>query len=514
MAIKLKNMTKRAKVSLILYLLLSVDITALSGLYVGVRWFWGPYQQWFDLIRFISIMFIVTALFLFFHYYPLKSWRSMKRWKIDTFSIEMVGVVLLFDLWLWCWGTFRMGTYGYMVYELWLTDVRLLMSSILLYFPVALVAVGCVILIIRRIFQGTCKETSVICTVIRRRRGALSFEKAVREKSRGALIIMTICLVVTVAAVWSTVWHSGEWIRMIIILIFLAAAYICYIKSFSSNRIYKDTAYLLQQIEEMADGQLNAPAIENEESLLYEGSQKLGTIGDNLKGIMEKQMKSERMKIDLITNVSHDLKTPLTSMIGYIDLLKKEDLSDEARDYVDVLSVKQEQLKAMIQDIFELSKSTSGEVKLELEELDMKKLLEQTLGDMEDAIVKSGMVIREKTGENSLNIIGDGKKLYRVLQNIIGNALKYSLKGTRIYIEAGKEESQVYVSVKNTAAYEMDFTAEEIMERFSRGDKSRNTEGHGLGLAIAESFTKNMGGSMNVEIDGDQFKVKVMFEGL
>lgn len=220
------------------------------------------------------------------------------------------------------------------------------------------------------------------------------------------------------------------------------------------------------------------------------------------------------MKIDLITNVSHDLKTPLTSMVGYIDLLKKEEMGDEAKDYVDVLALKQEQLKDMIQDIFDLSKSTSGEVNLELEELDMKKLLEQTLGDMEDAVVKSGMAIRERVEDRSLNIVGDGKKLYRVLQNIISNALKYSLKGTRIYIDAGREENQVYVSVKNTASYEMDFGPDEIMERFSRGDKSRNTEGHGLGLAIAESFTKNMGGSMSVDIDGDQFKVKVMFEGL
>lgn len=176
--------------------------------------------------------------------------------------------------------------------------------------------------------------------------------------------------------------------------------------------------------------------------------------------------------------------------------------------------MKQEQLKDMIQDIFDLSKSTSGEVNLELEELDMKKLLEQTLGDMEDAVVKSGMVIRERVDDKSLNIVGDGKKLYRVLQNIISNALKYSLKGTRIYIDAGREGNQIYVSVKNTASYEMDFSPEEIMERFSRGDRSRNTEGHGLGLAIAESFTKNMGGSLSVEIDGDQFKVKVMFEAL
>ena len=218
------------------------------------------------------------------------------------------------------------------------------------------------------------------------------------------------------------------------------------------------------------------------------------------------------MKIELITNVSHDLKTPLTSMIGYVELLKTEPLSDEARDYVEILADKQEHLKRMIQDIFDLSKSTSGTAEFELEELDMKKLLEQTLGDMEDAIQKSGMVIRENIAETPLKFIGDGKKLYRVLQNLLDNALKYSMKGTRIFVSAEKKEQKVIVTIKNTASYEMAFTPEEIMERFSRGDKSRNTEGHGLGLAIAESFVKNMGGELTVHIDGDQFKTSLCFD--
>ena len=170
-----------------------------------------------------------------------------------------------------------------------------------------------------------------------------------------------------------------------------------------------------------------------------------------------------------------------------------------------------ESLKDMIQDIFDLSKSTSGTAELHLETLDMKKLLEQTLGDMEDAIKSSGMVIREAMPEMPLKFTGDGKKMYRVLQNLIGNALKYSLAGTRIYIIAERRASQVQVTIKNTAAYEMDFTSEEIMERFARGDKSRNTEGHGLGLAIAESFVKNMKGGLQVTVDGDQFKVQLTF---
>ena len=261
----------------------------------------------------------------------------------------------------------------------------------------------------------------------------------------------------------------------------------------------------------MADGNLSVRTSLGARSDLYPASCQLGEISESLQTILDKQMRAERMKIDLITNVSHDLKTPLTSMIGYVDLLKQEPLSDAAKDYVEVLSSRMESLKDMIQDIFDLSKSTSGTAELHLETLDMKKLLEQTLGDMEDAIKSSGMVIREALPEMPLKFTGDGKKMYRVLQNLIGNALKYSLAGTRIYIIAERRASQVQVTIKNTAAYEMDFTSEEIMERFARGDKSRNTEGHGLGLAIAESFVKNMKGGLQVTVDGDQFKVQLTF---
>lgn len=227
---------------------------------------------------------------------------------------------------------------------------------------------------------------------------------------------------------------------------------------------------------------------------------------------LEEQMKSERMKIDLITNVSHDLKTPLTSIISYVDLLsKEEDLSETARDYVNILAEKSDRLKNIVADLFDLAKSTSGDINLDMEIIDMKRLIEQTLGDMEDDIEKSGLQIKTKFPEQPVNIEADGKKLYRVFQNIIGNALKYSLQGTRIYVEVEDDNGKAIATVKNTAGYEMNFTAEEILQRFNRGDESRTTEGSGLGLSIAESFTKVCGGDFQVEIDGDMFKVIISF---
>lgn len=227
---------------------------------------------------------------------------------------------------------------------------------------------------------------------------------------------------------------------------------------------------------------------------------------------LEGKMKAERLKVNLITNVSHDLKTPLTSIISYVDLLKREDgLSDQAKEYVDILSDKSNRLKSIVSDLFELAKSTSGDIKLDMEEIDLRKLVQQTLGEMSDSIETSGIQLRTELPDEALVITSDGNKLYRVLQNIIDNALKYSLKGTRVYVKLENYGEDAIVTVVNTSAYEMSFTEEEILQRFYRGDEARSGEGSGLGLSIAESFTRNLGGRLRVIIDGDQFKVKMEF---
>ncbi|MBK5252013.1 MAG: HAMP domain-containing histidine kinase [Peptostreptococcaceae bacterium] len=228
---------------------------------------------------------------------------------------------------------------------------------------------------------------------------------------------------------------------------------------------------------------------------------------------MGEQMKAERMKIALVTNVSHDLKTPLTSMISYVDLLfKEEDLSPSARDYVQILSEKTNRLKNIVSDLFDLAKSSSGDISMEMETLDIKKLIEQTLGDMEDEVEKSGIQIKTELPDEPIMIFSDGKKLYRVFQNVLDNALKYSLEGSRIYMNLQVDGENVVATIKNTASYEMNFTEDEILQRFSRGDKSRTSEGSGLGLSIAESFTRVCGGNFKVLVDGDLFKVVISFK--
>lgn len=227
---------------------------------------------------------------------------------------------------------------------------------------------------------------------------------------------------------------------------------------------------------------------------------------------LQSQMKSENTKTALITNVSHDLKTPLTSIITYVDLLaKEEDLSETSRDYVNIIAGKAERLKHIVSDLFDLSKSVSGNIPMELDILDLKTLMEQTLADMKEPIEGSGHAIKVNLGNDPVNIFSDGKKLYRVFQNVIDNALKYSLAGSRIFIDLKPSRDKVAVTVKNTAGYEMNFTEEDVLQRFTRGDESRTGEGSGLGLSIAESFTQSCGGTFKLLIDGDQFKVTVEF---
>lgn len=273
------------------------------------------------------------------------------------------------------------------------------------------------------------------------------------------------------------------------------------------DKMTDDVDKIVSQIDEISNGNLYTTSNLDIESLLYSTGKKLNEIQNGFQKSVEQKIKSERTKIELVTNVSHDLKTPLTSIISYIELLDKEDLSPECRDYVNVLKNKSERLKNMVSDLFTLAKVTSGEQSLELMELDFTKLVQQTLGDMEDVIEKSAMILRINITEEETKIMGDGNKLYRSIQNIIDNALKYGLSGTRIFLDVEKQDDFVKLELKNTSANEITYTVDEILERFARGDESRTTDGNGLGLSIAKGFVETIGGTFDLILDGDQFKV-------
>lgn len=276
--------------------------------------------------------------------------------------------------------------------------------------------------------------------------------------------------------------------------------------------ILRDEAKLEHQIRETYVGNYSYKPQLSKNSPYTESSEMLSAISEQYRRGLEETVKAERTKMELVTNVSHDLKTPLTSIIGYIELLSKEELTGDAAEYVGILQKKSERLKNIVSDVFELAKTTSGEITVERTPLDLTKLSYQTLGEMEDKIAASGLEIKTSICEPPVTVISDGKRLYRVIQNLLDNALKYSLKGTRIYYSLETHGNFAYIIIKNVASYEMNFTKEEILERFTRGDKARTTEGAGLGLSIAQGFTLACGGNFDIELDGDMFKAIVSFQ--
>ncbi len=248
---------------------------------------------------------------------------------------------------------------------------------------------------------------------------------------------------------------------------------------------------------------------------LYAGLTALTTteLGKGLYAAAQNARLLKQMKAELIANVSHDIKTPLTSIIGYINLLEHEDsLSKEAQYYIEVLKDKSERLKNIISDLFELSKSTSGNSDLDIKMIDLTTLILQTLADMEDAITQSGQTIKEDLPGRAVFIKADGKKIYRVFQNIIGNALKYSVTDEPITVICKLAGKKAVVEIQNTASYKMDFDEEEILTKYKRGKGSMPEEGIGLGLSIADSFVKECGGEFGIKIEGDQFKVILEFK--
>ena len=242
-------------------------------------------------------------------------------------------------------------------------------------------------------------------------------------------------------------------------------------------------------------------------------AENINNIGEGLDKAIYNQLKSERLKSELITNVSHDLKTPLTSIINYIELIKKEeDIKPEhIKDYVNVLDSKSKRLKVLIEDLFEASKASSGNLELNMEKIDITQLLRQAIGEMEEKLSKANLDLKLRVPEEKTYIMADGKKLYRVLENLLSNISKYSLNNTRVYIDIIEENDKVKLTMKNISSYELNFDPEEIMERFKRADESRNTEGSGLGLAIARDLVNAQGGRFEIDIDGDLFKSVVEF---
>ena len=269
---------------------------------------------------------------------------------------------------------------------------------------------------------------------------------------------------------------------------------------------------LLKRTKDMSQGDLNAKV--NDRFLIgsfKEHAHNLNALADVVVDAAKKQMQSERMKAELITNVSHDIKTPLTSIINYIDLLQKAENQVQAQECVQVLDRQSQRLKKLIDDLMEMSKASTGNMAVELSTVDPVEAINQALGEFSEKLEMAGLTPILTVPETPVQMKADGRLVWRVLSNLLSNTVKYALPGTRVYIDLAALDGNILISLKNISREPLNVSAQELLERFVRGDASRNTEGSGLGLNIAKSLMELQGGSLQLLVDGDLFKVTLCF---
>ncbi len=271
--------------------------------------------------------------------------------------------------------------------------------------------------------------------------------------------------------------------------------------------------YISKEVESIKEGSIDY-------KLEVRGNDQIARLADNINNMSEglgkavdNAIRSEKMKTELITNVSHDLKTPLTSIINYVDMLKSEDIDDDTKKaYLSILDKKSKRLKILVEEIFEAAKLSSGEIEFHIEKTDIKELLIQSVVELDDKIQESRLDFIVDTPDEPIFTMADGKRTFRAFENLITNITKYSAPNTRVYIDLFVENDTISIIFKNISNYRLNLSPDEFLERFRRGDSSRNTEGSGLGLSITQSIVNTQNGTMDLNIDGDLFKVILQFK--
>lgn len=311
-----------------------------------------------------------------------------------------------------------------------------------------------------------------------------------------ALILVVICSLplggLTIAVIYS------------VVLYFVLRRYV--------SKLQKKYGLLLKATNEIAQGNLNV-TIEEDLGVFEPFKPQIYRIEEGFRNAVAEEVKSQRMKSELITNVSHDLKTPLTAIITYVKLLQEPGVTEEQRkEYLETLDRKSLRLKALIEDLFEVSKANSQNITLDIRDVDIVSMVKQVEFEMEDKLADAGLDVRMNLPEEKVIVPLDSQKTFRIFENLFGNIAKYALPGTRVYVNGFTAKEDVTIILKNITAQELSVSGEELTERFVRGDTSRNTEGSGLGLAIAKSFTELQGGKFRIELDGDLFKVVLIWK--
>ena len=366
--------------------------------------------------------------------------------------------------------------------------------------------------LVRRIKAGTLWKNSLIRTVLKwigKCSGKLSdfaraFSRNTAEKIKvllvgGAFLFLQFLII--------GCGFTGAGVFLIILLIVDAAAVIFIIRKADGLDLIMDG------LKKISDGELQykikTDTLTGKQKVMAEY---INNIGSGLDAAVENSLKKERMQTELITNVSHDLKTPLTSIINYVDLMKRENPTDpKVQEYLRVLDEKSQRLKVLTEDVVEASKASTGNIKLDMNDIDFIEMVQQVIGEFEEKFQEKNLTMMVHFTDEPSVIYADGQRMWRVLENVFGNVVKYAMEGTRVYAEISNQNKKVIFSLKNISAQPLNFSADELTERFIRGDVARNTEGSGLGLSIAKSLTELQGGEFKLHLDGDLFKVMITF---
>lgn len=315
-------------------------------------------------------------------------------------------------------------------------------------------------------------------------------------------IVLANAVIVTILC---CMWFAG----VVGVIIYSILLYIL-LKKYGST-LQRQYRSILNATSQMAEGDLYITLEENLGVFAPLGVE-LEEVKEGFAKAVAEEAKSQNMKSELITNVSHDLKTPLTAIITYVDLLKKPDITEEERQsYIETLDMKSQRLKVLIEDLFEVSKANSGNVKMNFMDVDIVKIMKEVRVEMSDKLEESTLDFRWNLPEEKVILSLDGQRTYRIFENLLNNAVKYAMPYTRVYVDIANEESEVTITFRNISSQELKMDAEDLTERFVRGDSSRQSEGSGLGLAIAKSFTELQHGEFQIRIDGDLFKVTIRF---
>ena len=366
--------------------------------------------------------------------------------------------------------------------------------------------------LVRRIKAGTLWKNSLIRTVLKwigKCSGKLSdfaraFSRNTAEKIKvllvgGAFLFLQFLII--------GCGFTGAGVFLMILLIVDAAAVIFIIRKADGLDLIMDG------LKKISDGELQykikTDTLTGKQKVMAEY---INNIGGGLDAAVENSLKKERMQTELITNVSHDLKTPLTSIINYVDLMKRENPTDpKIQEYLRILDEKSQRLKVLTEDVVEASKASTGNIKLEMNDIDFVEMVQQVIGEFEEKFQEKNLTMMVHFTDEPSIIYADGQRMWRVLENVFGNVVKYAMEGTRVYAEISNRNKKVTFSLKNISAQPLNISADELTERFIRGDVARNTEGSGLGLSIAKSLTELQGGEFKLYLDGDLFKVMITF---